>query len=124
MTILARLVNHDMLCGFERPRGAGGAGSASTVGLDRAGTGTEQHPMTNQHTQRKRTVTGIALAALLFSGMLVFNGVLAAQTAEEPQVVFRVRMVQAERAALAQMQDPAETHARLSSLPMQHATRQ
>jgi hypothetical protein len=31
--------------------------------------------------------------------MLVFNGVLAAQTAEEPQVVFRVRMVQAERAA-------------------------
>ena len=80
--------------------------------------------MTNQHTERKRTVAGIALAALVFSGTLVFTGELAAQTAEELQVVFRVRMVQAERAALAQMQDPADTHARVSSLPKQHATRQ
>ena len=55
--------------------------------------------MTNQHIERKRPVAGIALAALVFSGALAFTGVLAAQTAEEPQVVFRVRMVQAERAA-------------------------
>jgi hypothetical protein len=78
--------------------------------------------MTNQHTQRKRTVTGIALAALLFSGMLVFNGVLAAQTAEEPQVVFRVRMVQAERAATDTLAASASRSARLISAAARPST--